>query len=294
MELYDKGIVQDKDTDGVPMLRGDANSIISAIHKIGKQEGFGKLFKNGVVEAAAKIGKGADYYAAAVKGMELEPYSYRVMKQYALAQATNTKGVIDAINVYVDLWIMADDRATKDVAEKNAEERYGSKEMGIPSSYKGAAVPTVDQEGRVAAGDMVGICKWLAPWFMTQDMDVPAKLFSLATGVQLSEADLLTAAQRVLTLERAINVIRGMRREDDSLPRRFFEEPEPVGPLGGERLLKEKFDEMVDDYYALRGYDNDGVPKEETFKKYGLSSEWEAFKKKAPGAEQGISEGADS
>jgi len=175
-----------------------------------------------------------------------------------------------------------------------AEERYGSREMGIPSSYKGAAIPTVDQEGRVAAGDMVGICKWLAPWFMTQNMDVPAKLFSLATGVELSEDDLLTAAQRVLTLERAINAIRGMRRKDDTLPRRFFEEPEPVGPLKGERLLKKKFDEMIDDYYALRGYDKDGVPKEETFRKYGLSSEWEVFKKKVPEVEKETSKGAEA
>ena len=294
MELYDKGIIGDKDTDGIPMIRGDANTIISTIHKIGKQEGFGRLFKNGVAEAAAKIGKGADYYAAVVKGLELEPYAYRVMKQFALAQATNTKGMIDAVNVYADLWIMTDDRATKDIAEKNAEARYGSREMAIPSSYKGAAVPTVDQEGRVAAGDMVGICKWLTPWFMTQDMDVPARLVSLATGVDLSEADLLTAAQRALTLERAANVIRGMRRKDDTLPRRFFEEPEPVGPLKGETLSKEKFDEMIDDYYALRGYDKDGIPTEDTFKKYGLSSEWEAFKKKVPEAAKGVSKGAEA
>ena len=292
MELYDKGIITDKDTDGIPIIRGDENTIISTIHKIGKQEGFGKLFKDGLAEAAKKIGKGTDYYAAVTKGLELEPYAYRVMKQYALAQATNTKGMIDAINVYADLWIMTDDKATKDAAEKMAEERYGSREMGIPSSYKGAAVPTIDQEGRVAAGDMVGICKWLAPWFMTQNMDVPVKLFSLATGIELSEADLLTAAQRVLTLERAINVIKGMKRKDDTLPRRFFEEPEPVGPLKGERLLKEKFDEMIDDYYALRGYDKDGVPKEETFRKYGLSSEWKVFKKKAPEVEKGTSKGA--
>jgi len=44
----------------------------------------------------------------------------------------------------------------------------------------------------------------------------------------------------------------------------------------------------------LRGYDKDGIPTEDTFKKYGLSSEWEAFKKKVPEAAKGVSKGAEA
>jgi hypothetical protein len=39
---------------------------------------------------------------------------------------------------------------------------------------------------------------------------------------------------------------------------------------------------MLDEYYAARGYDSDGVPKKEAFKKYNLLSEWEKFKKRVP------------
>ena len=56
--------------------------------------------------------------------------------------------------------------------------------------------------------------------------------------------------------------------------------PVPYGPFKGEVLNKEQFDKMLDEYYALRGYDSDGIPKEETFMKFGLSNELEIFKKR--------------
>jgi aldehyde:ferredoxin oxidoreductase len=280
MELYDRGIITVKDTDGIPMKKGDENAIIAAIHKIAKQEGFGKLFKYGVTDGARKIGRGAENYAMAIKGMELQPFEYRAIKQAALAAATNTKDIIDAVNLVWYDWQAASDKATKDAIEKKAVELYGTREAAFPESYQGAVIATATDEGKTAAVDMVGVCKWLIPWFLTESLDVPAKLVSLATGVEMSETDLLCAAQRVVTLERAINVMRGMRRKDDTLPKRLFEEPVPSGPVKGARLEKAKFDKMVDDYYALRGYDKDGVPKEETFRKYGLSSEWKVFEKK--------------
>jgi len=53
--------------------------------------------------------------------------------------------------------------------------------------------------------------------------------------------------------------------------------------------VKEKFDKMIDEYYTLRGWDEDGVPTEETFNKFGLSSEWKVFKKRF--GKQGESQG---
>jgi aldehyde:ferredoxin oxidoreductase len=167
-----------------------------------------------------------------------------------------------------------------------AEELYGTREAAHPNCYEAAAAPVFDSENRIAAGDMVGICKYLVPWFFSIHLDEPAKLASLATGVEMSESDLLFAAQRVVFLERAFNVIRGMRRKDDTLPKRFFEEPTPSGPHKGERLEQAKFEKMIDDYYALRGYDKDGIPTEGGFRKYGLLTEWEVFKKKVPREEQ--------
>ena len=95
---------------------------------------------------------------------------------------------------------------------------------------------------------------------------------------------MLTAAKRVVTLERAYNVIMGMRRKDDTLPKRLFEEPVPSGPHMGEKLDKSGFDKMLDHYYALHGYDKKGIPKEKVFKQFGLMDEWKLFKEKVPAA----------
>ena len=84
-------------------------------------------------------------------------------------------------------------------------------------------------------------------------------------------------AQRTFTLERAFKVIKGVRR--DSLPKKLFESAVPDGLYKGERLDKEKFENMLDEYYSLRGWDEDGIPTEETLKKFGLSSEWKIFSK---------------
>jgi len=59
----------------------------------------------------------------------------------------------------------------------------------------------------------------------------------------------------------------------------LLEEPVSNGPSKGARLTKSELDSMLDEYYAARGYDSDGVPKKEAFKKYNLLSEWEKFKK---------------
>lgn len=59
-----------------------------------------------------------------------------------------------------------------------------------------------------------------------------------------------------------------------------FEKLVSDGPLKGEVVDKEKFDKMLHEYYALRGLDEDGIPTEETFKRFGLSSEWKVFKKR--------------
>jgi hypothetical protein len=37
---------------------------------------------------------------------------------------------------------------------------------------------------------------------------------------------------------------------------------------------------MIDEYYSLSGWDQDGVPKRETFEKLGLGSEYKVFGKR--------------
>jgi len=271
MELYHRGIITEKDSDGIPMRRGDINAIISAIHKIGNQEGFGKLFKNGVLGAAKEIGRGAEDYAMQVKGLELYTEEVRAYKSMALLASV---GKIEQYsNIDVE-WAQA-----KEKCEKRAMDMFGRKDAAFTTSYEGKALLVWDSENRHCVTDLLGLCKFIGPWGYTLSLELPAKLLSPATGIDTSEEALLTAAQRVRTLERAFNVVRGIRRKDDIPPKRLFEEPVSDGKFKGETLDKEQFDNMLGEYYTLCGYDADGIPMEETFEKLGLSSEWKALDK---------------
>jgi len=274
IELYHKGIITEKDTDGIAMRRGDGNAIISTIHKIGKQEGFSKLFRNGVLEAARTIGKGAEDCAMHVKGLEIQPLDVRAVKSQALCSAIATGAGIEDHSIIDYTWPLDNKRW-----EKRAEELYGTREAAVPTSYEKKAVMVWDHGNRNCAIDMLGVCKYVTPWNMPS-LESTAKLFSLATGRDMSEDELLTAAERTKTLERAFNVTKGVRRKDDTLPERMFENTVQGGVHKGANLEKQKFSEMINEYYALRGWDEDGIPTEEAFEKFGLSSEWKAFKKK--------------
>jgi aldehyde:ferredoxin oxidoreductase len=272
MELFHRGIITEEDTDGIPMKQGDEEAIISTIHKIGKQEGFGKLFRNGVLEAARTIGKDAEEYAMVVKGVEIEPYDVRAYKSEALVAALAAGTIVEGLSI--EFSYIGD----PETVERFVEETYGSKDYAIQTSYEGKPLIVWDYENRLMAADMLGVCHWIFPR-RDPSLEIPAKLFSLATGRDTSWDDLSFAAQRAKTLERAFDVRKGIRRSHDTLPKRLFETAVPGGRFNGERLDREEFDKMLDEYYALRGWDEEGIPTVETFKKFGLSSEWQAFEK---------------
>jgi aldehyde:ferredoxin oxidoreductase len=91
-ELFEKGIITTKDTDGLELTWGNHAAFYTLIERIGKREGFGKLLGEGTKRAAEKIGKGAEKYAMQTKGLELAAYEPRAIKGYALSYAVSNIG----------------------------------------------------------------------------------------------------------------------------------------------------------------------------------------------------------
>ncbi len=71
----------------------------------------------------------------------------------------------------------------------------------------------------------------------------------------------MKCGERIWNLERMFNIRAGFSRNDDTLPDRFFE---------SEGINKEEFEKALDDYYLLRGWDENGVPKQEKLRELGL------------------------
>lgn len=275
MALYHQGVINEKDTDGIAMKRGDAEAIIGAIYKMGKQEGFGVWFKEGIRGAAKAIGKGAEEYAMHVKGLEIFPHEVRTYKAKALGAAVNERDSVEAQSLIDSSWPWF----PKEM-EEQTKELYNSKQAALPMTYEKKALMIWDFENRIIAADLLGVCKWLTPWMITPKFDNWIELFNLATGKAITEDDLLTAAKRVRLLERAFGVTRGFDRKDDTLPEKLFKSVVPEGIYKGEKLDKKKFNKMVDEYYELRGWDKNGIPTEKMFKDLNMPSEWQVFRQR--------------
>ena len=96
------------------------------------------------------------------------------------------------------------------------------------------------------------------------------RMLAAATGWDVSVADLERIGERIWNLERLFNVREGMGRSDDLPPRRLLEEPIATGPARGERLDRKSYEQMLTEYYRLRGWDPEtGVPTGEKCQRVG-------------------------
>jgi aldehyde:ferredoxin oxidoreductase len=128
------------------------------------------------------------------------------------------------------------------------------------------------------AVDSLGICKYHTVFLSPNHLAFTefAKLIKLNTGLDLSEMDLWEIANRCHTIERLYNLREGKTRKDDWLPDRYFDEPTKLGlPVArGKSIDREKFKAMLDEYYKLQEWDEEGVPTPKLLKKLDIKDLW--------------------
>ena len=252
-ELFEKGIITTKDTDGLDLTWGNHAAFYTLIEKIGKREGFGKLLGEGTKRAAEKIGKGAEKYAMQTKGLELAAYEPRAIKGYALSYAVSNIG---GSHMYA-----------RPFSEVNIEKDPASEDL-----WKSQEI--VEEQIRIAVWDCATICCFGQTGIHPlghEPEELRFQLLAAATGFEelADYAHLAKAMERVITLERAFNIREGFGRKDDSLPSRFTDEPMPnSGPYTGQTVRN--LDGLIDEYYRLMGYTKEGVPSLEKLKDLGL------------------------
>ena len=77
----------------------------------------------------------------------------------------------------------------------------------------------------------------------------------------------MEAGDRIWNLERLFNLKAGYTGKDDTLPKRLLNIPMPTGPAEGNVA---KLNEILPEYYKLRGWDTDGQPRKSKLKALGL------------------------
>jgi aldehyde:ferredoxin oxidoreductase len=96
------------------------------------------------------------------------------------------------------------------------------------------------------------------------------EILNYVTGWGLSLEEVQVIGERIYTLERLINVKRGVDRSKDTLPYRVMHEPIPDGPVKGRYCPEDALQTMLDKYYELRGWSSDGFPTNEKLGELGL------------------------
>ena len=268
MEWYEKGIVSEKELDGLSMTWGNHEAMVQMMEHIAFRRGVGDILADGIVLAAKKFGKEAEKYVSHCKGMVMAAIDSRILKGITLGFATSTRGP-DHLRAMVPV---ENNPFFPVMTAEEAEARFGTSEVLDPGSYKKAA-PLIYYQHEYLIPDLFEMCRFLfrsggaTKTFSNNNLFA---LYSYATGIKTDEKGIFTIAERVYNLERAFSNREGIGRKDDHLMGKWVEEPVPDGPYQGEKIDPDKFEGMLDDYYRLRGWDKNGVPTVEKLKELEL------------------------
>jgi aldehyde:ferredoxin oxidoreductase len=268
MEWYEKGIVTQEETDGLPFDWGNYESAIAMIPKLAKREGFGAVLADGALKAAERIGRGAEKYVSHCKGMVLGGGDPRPAKGMSLTFGTSTRGCDHLRGLNLFELPMGGHTL---ISPEEAVRRFGTADALDHKSYNKAQSTVYVQDMHTLA-DTLEICKFMAArngyGINLQDM---VDMYTATTGVEASEETLLTAADRIYTVERCFLIREGIQKKDDFLQGKWARESVKGGPFDGSSIDKEKFEKMLEDYYEVRGWDRQsGIPTKERLERLGM------------------------
>ena len=263
MELWQEEILNLEETGGLWLEWGNAGEALRLLEQIAAREGLGDLLAEGVRRAARVIGRGSEEFAMHVKGMEIAAQDGRAQRSMGLAHATSNRGA-DHLKAFP----VIDETGYPDEARR----RYGEAflpEMAQPLATRHKPFLVKDGEDFGAVVDSVGVCK-SGGTFVLAELYWPdlAAALEAVTGMEMPVERLKQIGERIYNLQRSYNVLHGISRTDDRLPRRFSQEPSPSGNAAGQVIDLEP---MLDEYYALRGWDLcTGWPTPDRLRELGL------------------------
>ncbi|MDH7487477.1 MAG: aldehyde ferredoxin oxidoreductase family protein [Anaerolineae bacterium] len=242
-EAYEKGLLNETDSGGLPLRWGDPEAIITLIHRIARREGLGDLLAEGVRAAAARLGPQAEPFAIHVKGQEFPYHDPRARLSMAVNYATANRGAchLEALSYWRGYGVKVPGLS-----------HFGEADDGTfdPHDSRGKGVMAARYQDYIAVYNPLGLCKFIVKGLTGPEM--VAEWVRLALGWEWTADDVLRTGERLFNLKRLINIRYGIGRQDDTLPQRFLSEPRPSGGAAG---VLPDLERMLEEYYAARGWD---------------------------------------
>ena len=249
-ELFQRGILSKDDLDGIELKWGDAEAFARLAKKIAFREGVGDLLAEGTYRAALRIGKmkGKDVlkYAVQSKGIGIGAHGIRSGKDFSTAIGYACSVQCGDHTSITDLPIDGSGSEVWEVFNDSAV-LCNFNGFGLPRNFK-------------------------------------FDFYNAVTGLNLKrEGWGKGGGLKTLQIQRALLLLGGPDlkwnpKVDDDNPSRFYE-PLPSGPYKGKAADRTSVRESVQEYYEEAGWDENGVPKSETLKKFGLGDIDKALRK---------------
>jgi aldehyde:ferredoxin oxidoreductase len=249
MELAERGYIPSEDLAdvGTEVRFGNAEAVMRLLemqtYRTGK---FGDLLAEGGYRLAEHYGHPELFQGS--KKQDFAAYDARGAQGMGLGYATSNRGAchLRGYSMTVEWFAPPDQRVD-------------------PFDPKGKGAVQKQMQDKAAAEDAVGVCTFAS--FGATQPETLAPMYNACTGENLSVEEWMTAGDRIWNLERLFNNKAGLSRKDDSLPPRMTREPLTNGAVHNQVVHLE---EMLREYYEVRGWDADGNPTAETLERLGI------------------------
>lgn len=253
MELYEKGVIGPQDLGSISLSWGNTAGAEALIRMIVARQGLGDLLAEGLEVAAKEIGGMAPEYAIQGNNMALPAHDPRAYASLALGYSTSNRGpchtagfthIFERATIFPEVGI--DKVMDRFQSERKAE--MVIKAQNIMNLWENLALCKFSIFGGI---QLQHISRWLK--------DI--------VGWDLPIQDLVEAGERSFNLKRKLSVGWGISRKNDTLPLRVIAHRASDGGAGNHLP---PFNIMLADYYKNRGWDEEGIPSGETYKRLGI------------------------
>ncbi len=306
-EAYDRGYLTKEDTGGLELRWGDADVALRLLHMMASGEGFGAVASKGIRQArgwvARRWAKRTGHKAREAEevlrefGMECKGLEFSVyVTKESLAQQGGYGFALKGPQ-HDEAWLIFLDQVNNEMPTPELKAkalrwfplfRTWFNAMGI------CKLPWIDVRHPDAA-------KTADPAKNLPSVEMYAAYAGAVRGKEMTVDDLLAESERLYTLQKLLNLRQGFgRREHDRIPMRamgpvFVDEYEryrerydkevaasdgeaALAGMGPEERLRrlqalraERYWKLADAVYKERGWDQDGVPLDETLERVGLT-----------------------
>ncbi|MBN2186065.1 MAG: aldehyde ferredoxin oxidoreductase family protein [Dehalococcoidia bacterium] len=284
IELFQKGIITEADSDGLELKWGDELLIFELLRKITYREGFGDLLADGPVEMAKKIGKDSEQYLPQIRGLETSTRDPRSRWDvWSFGYLINARGG-DHLRIQSPAENLRQSAPEGEYFHELSPPEKAVAKMDIFDDWKQRIF---DFEKNVVnipymaawSQDMMNVVNSIGtcirpPILYSLGPTIYSEVLTALTGIEFLPEDIRKAGERITNIQRIFNFKAGEKREDIKYGPKFYNMP-----IKGRKLDKDKIDKVLDKYFQVRNWDpKTSLPKEEKLRELNLDKPaWSRF-----------------